>query len=371
MVPSRVLVCLITGLAMPGAVAFELSDRLAVGVAGRGLIQHGVFHRTLSDDGGPVSNRTRGTAIVDLDLDYHPTDRDTLYTAARWAKGNALNDTVGLQISPYGGDLEDDVKDVANRNRNYLLVAWYRHRFEFSEAAGLVLTGGLIDSSSYLDLNAFAGDQDAQFMNELFVQNNLASIPAYDAGVAVEGRWRRWSLNTVVMRAKNELDRNYLYYGAQLGVALDGGLGAGNYRGFAFTTSGDFADPNRGIDSKHLMGWGLSADQWLGDSLGLFARVGWQNHASVEFDNLFSAGIQLSGRLWGRAQDQAGLALAHVHGQNHSNIDHSNLAEAYVRFQLGAHLDLSVDVQYETTEVDDRAHNPRAWILGTRLNSYF
>ena len=56
-----------------------------------------------------------------------------------------------------------------------MLEAWYKHTFELSGDSSLGVTGGIIDSTGYVDNNEFANDQDSQFMNEAFVNKTAPS----------------------------------------------------------------------------------------------------------------------------------------------------------------------------------------------------
>ena len=57
------------------------------------------------------------------------------------------------------------------------------------------VTGGIIDSTVYVDNNEFANDQDSQFMNEAFVNSANAAFPSYDLGGAAEFASGQWSVN--------------------------------------------------------------------------------------------------------------------------------------------------------------------------------
>ncbi len=130
---------------------------------------------------------------------------------------------------------------------------------------------------------------------------------------------------------------------------------------------------------------GLSFDQEIGESFGGFARVIWAgDDAVVDFNRLLSGGVNISGRLWGRAQDNAGIGYAYLEGPPGSELRRGDVAEAYVRFQVTHHLDVSLDLQYQRNvlrpedgegEDDDGdpadPRDPRAWIAGLRVNLVF
>jgi porin len=81
-----------------------------------------------------------------------------------FAAGNGLDEISPFVIAPWAADLEDDVKDINSRNRDYLLTAWYKHTFQINANNSLARTGGLIDGTDYLDKNAFANDECIQFI---------------------------------------------------------------------------------------------------------------------------------------------------------------------------------------------------------------
>jgi hypothetical protein len=350
------------------ACARDDDGRLALGI--HSLVQHGIYEDAVSSDGSPISDRTRGTIVADLAFDYALSNRTLFSTLVRWAHGNALNNTGGLTLPPYGGDVEDDVKDINGRDRDYLLETWLRHRVEFSGGYSLQLTGGLVDASNYIDRNAFANDEFSQFINSAFVLNDLAGIPAYDPGVVLEFQSGPWSLNAVTMRTRAEQAGSYTYYAAETGFSNRSAMGAGNYRLFAFSTTEEFRDPNKGRN-KALRGGGVSIDQYLNEWFGIFARVGYQNHVAPDYERLYSTGFQLEGALWNRPADSAGVALARLYGEDHSSLGHTDVLELYTRLVFSEQFDLSFDIQYMKDRREDASQNPNVVVLGTRLNFLF
>ena len=91
----------------------------------------------------------------------------------------------------------------------------------------------------------------------------------------------------------------------------------------------------------------------------------------MQFDH--TVGTNVNGRLWGRPRDECGLGYAYLNGASGSDFDNSHVAEAYIKFQLSNHADLSFDVQYQKSSLNDDGGrgNPELWVLGTRLNAYF
>jgi hypothetical protein len=372
---ARVALAALAGCALShgGATAYELTDELSIEAVGTVVFQYGDF------DGSDVDDELEGSGVVDLALSYRPTPLDEFQAALSFAGGNALNDVAPLSLAPYADDLEDDLEDINNRDRDYLLTAWYRHEFRLAAESGLALTGGIIDSTAYLDPHAYANDEVGQFMNDTFVNSTLANLPSYDYGVAAElALARRWTFTFVWMNSKtgNEdllgriAEETFNYLGTELGYHAETPLGAGNYRLLAYTTDDSFiARDGAGLEA--LLGVGVSLDQQLTDQLGLFARLGWQDDAAaVDHDVLVSLGVSINGALWGRAQDEIGAALAHLSGAAGSGLDATRAAEAYVEFGVTEWASLTFDLQYIEDDVEAAA-DPQAVIYGTRLNLFF
>jgi len=296
------------------ASAFDLTDRITIGGALAAAYQYQMVSGTTDfEDTG------RGAAVVQPEMHVALTEKDDVYVKFGFAAGNALNDgTSPFHIAPWAADLEDGVKNINGRNRNYLLTAWYKHTFALSPDNYLGISGGIIDAADYLDENAYAGDEDT-----------------------------------------------YNYYGLQFGYLLNTILGEGNYRIIVDWTNREFEDPQgrKGQARKAMV---LSFDQQLGDILGVWFRFGRQNdNAAIDYQNLYSGGLNILGKLWNCEKDNVGLAYAIMNGGNLS-LDKSQVLEIYYRLVLNDYLAISADVQYLQDDLKD-AKNPSGWILGTRL----
>ncbi len=375
-------------LALPSlASAYEVNDKLDLTTALRGLFQYGDYSNAVDAQGQPLNSTARGAGILDLTVEYRPTSRDTLYAAVRFASGNALNDVGGVALSPYADPLEEELRDINGSGRDSILEAWYRHGFELTDDTSLALTAGIINAGDQLGENAFADDSDTQFMNEVLETSNINML-SYMPGAILELEHQEWSLNLVYTQSENEAGARFNWVSSQLSYRLETDLGEGNYRFFAFTSDGAFADADGTRDDERFQGLGLSFDQELGDIFGAFVRVIWGgDNAVVDFNRLVSGGVNISGRAWGRAQDNAGIGYAYVEGPPGSELQQANVAEAYVRFQLTRLVDVTLDLQYQDNrariedsgggDADDNdgleayPGDPSAWIAGLRVNLIF
>jgi len=105
-------------------------------------------------------------------------------------------------------------------------------------------------------------------------------------------------------------------------------------------------------------------------NVGAWFRFGRQDDdAAIDYQNLYSGGLNILGKLWNCEKDNVGLAYAIMNGGNLS-LDKSQVLEVYYRLVLNDYLAISADVQYLQDDLKD-AKNPSGWILGTRLTVIF
>jgi hypothetical protein len=366
---SIFFVCCCMIIAVPAiGLSYDINEKLSVEGLLTGVYQYGDF------DVKGVDDADRGAVVFDLGVNFHPTEIDEFQITLSYAAGNGLNSLNPFSLAPYADDLEDDLKDINGRNRDYLLEAWYRHAFKLSENMELGLTGGIIDATAYIDDNNFANCECSQFMNEAFVNHRNVNLPSYDLGGVVELNVSNFSIRALAMNTKFESGAdgftNYNYYALQAGYKLDIALGEGNYRLYGFTTNKRFQCPEEG-EKDNLLGFGISADQKLGEVVGVFVRTSWQDdEAVIDHDNIYSGGININGNLWGRENDEIGIGYAYLNGACASDIDHSVAFETYAKFMVSTFSDVTLDVQYIDDEMknnDDRD----GFIYGIRMNAYF
>ncbi len=355
--------------AIPGiGSTYDMNEKLSVEGTLTGVYQYGDFDVAETDDSG------RGAVVLDLGVNFHPTENDEFQVTLSSAAGKGLNIVNPLSLTLYADDLEDDLKNINGRDRDYLLEAWYKRTFNVSENAKVGITGGIIDATAYIDDNAFANDETAQFMNEVFVNHRNVNLPSYDIGGVIEVSVSGVSIRALAMNTKTEIEdgdlRSYNYFAAQVGYRLESSMGEGNYRLYGFTTNDRF-ESTEGGKKENLTGFGLSFDQKLSDIVGAFLRLSWQDDkAVIDHDDVYSGGINLNGSLWGRDKDEIGLAYAYLHGADKAMIDGTDVFEAYGKVQISDFSDVTIDIQYvkdKMKENDDRD----GFIYGIRMNAYF
>lgn len=331
-----------------------------------GLIA-GVYQHQNVDDAPGFHNADRGAVVFQPEIGFTLTDADEIFTKFGFSGGNALNDvTVSpLIYSPWAADLEDDVKDINGRDRDYLLAAWYKHTFTFGDANTLGITGGLVDATDYLDENAYANDEFTQFMNQALTNSANGFAPSYDIGAAVVWEFGRFELKGVAMGVgENDDARRYNFYGANMGYSVNTKLGEGHYRVNVEWTSKDFnhfAGDN--LASKQCVI--LSFDQQLGEILGTWVRFGWQDDdAHIICKSLYSGGLNINGKMWRREQDNIGIGCAYLEGGN-QELDNAYVFETYIRFLLNEYFAVTADLQYQDNNMK-LGDSPSGFISGVR-----
>jgi len=209
-------------------------------------------------------------------------------------------------------------------------------------------------------------------MNEALVNGPHAFLPSYDIGGALEWEIGPFSAKGVVMQVgENDEGKAYNFYGVQVGYTIETPIGKGTYRVLVDTTSDDFSDPD-GVNTEPLKGVIISFDQEIGEILGAWIRLGTSDDkAIVNFRDLYSGGIDISGKLWGREQDNLGIGYAYLSGGN-QDIDRAQVAEGYIRFGLNDILALTLDVQYLDDKYKEGAGSDvDGWIVGMRVTAEF
>jgi len=347
--------------ATPGQ-GYDLTEKFSVG----GILSFAYQYQWAKGD----DNKGRGALPFQPELSFRPTERDEIFAKFGFAAGEGLKAATNFDLAPWAGDLEDDVRDINGSNRDYLLNAWYRHIFEFPNDHTLTLTGGVIDATDYVDDNLYANDEYTQFMNAALVNGPNGFAPSYDVGGAVEWEFGSWGITGVFMNvAANQFGNSYNFFAAQIGHRVNTPLGKGTYRLVGQITDAEF--PNARGDAKEpLMGGFLSFDQELGDTFGAWIRFGWQDdRARIDYDALFSGGLNITGTWYGRDEDNIGIGYAYLNGRN--NCDAKNVVEAYWRFVLHEYIAVTADLQYMDDRRANEADDVRGLIGGVRLTTEF
>lgn len=336
------------------AFALDVTEKFSIEASIAGVYQHASMDgpKVYFEGLGTDDSVGRGSVAADLGFNFHPTQQDELQLTLSFASGNGLKYKEFFTLSPNADDLESDVKNINQRDRDYLLEAWYKHTFGLTRDLNLQASFGIIDSTAYLDKNEYANDENTQFLNEVFVNNTLLNLPSYDLGGVLELTWKDLSLKGLYMASKTQdwvspdNTRGYGYYALELEWKWKDPFGDGNCRLLGYRTTKDFPSwDNLGAES--LKGWGISFDHALGELFGVFLRTGWQDdNAQITHKKLYSGGINISGKAWGREKDNLGIGYAFLDGSSRGSLASTNAIEGYARFKITDFSHITFDVQY-------------------------
>jgi high affinity Mn2+ porin len=260
-------------------------------------------------------------------------------------------------------------------------------RFNDLPSNRVELNVGKIDLFGFFDQNAVAADEGAQFLNNVFVHNPLldsggdigADAYGFAPGMRVayidEGEDRGWgwsaSLGIFGAGAAANLSagpRRPLIIGQlEFSPKQINGEPRGTYRLYAWT-NGETTDLSGELRQRHS-GYGLSVDQKLGREWNVFGRWGQRTSGDGNFDKALTLGFEHGGRAWGRGHDAAGFAAGWLRTSGEfaraTSLDptlagytasgNEQILEAYYRFHLSDHFELTPDLQWIRRAGGDRS----------------
>lgn len=244
----------------------------------------------------------------------------------------------------------------------------------------LELTFGKMDLFGFFDQNLGAGDESRQFLNSIFVHNPLLDAGA-EIGVDRNGfqpgfvasyhDWvakpESWKLSLGVFGTRQGANYQRFFSSPLLMVQAEAQLRlggqSGNYRAYAWR-NGQGTELDGSI-AQHS-GWGMSADQKVGDGVILFGRFGQMLKGKTRFDRALTAGAEFSGSYWDRGADAIGVAAGRLRASGdyravggtgdlvgdgsgvfaYAPAGAERIAELYYRYRLTKQFELTPDFQY-------------------------
>ena len=115
-----------------GSFAYDITDKFSIGSIMAGTYQY----QWVDGD----ENKGRGAFNFEPQISFRPNEQNELFAKFGFGAGNGLNGETNFNLAPWAANLEDDYTDINGRNRDYLLTAWYKYRFNFGENHSLGLT---------------------------------------------------------------------------------------------------------------------------------------------------------------------------------------------------------------------------------------
>lgn len=244
----------------------------------------------------------------------------------------------------------------------------------------LELTFGKMDIFGFFDQNDAAGDESVQFLNSIFVHNPLLDAggqigvdangfqPGFVASYLNETRKpETWRLSLGVFGTGEGANYQRFFSSplvmAQAETALKFYGLTGNYRVYAWNQG-----QGTELDSSTAkqVGWGISADQRVGDGVTVFGRYGQMAKGKVAFDRALTLGVEFNGSSWNRGADAIGIAGGWLQASDNyraaggsGDLDGDGtpdfsftpdgaekVAELYYRYRISPQFEVSPDFQY-------------------------
>ena len=318
--------------------------------------------------------------VADLEFLFSPIEGGEMLLRIHAGEGDGADRELEAEGALFA-DLNTLNDDNPGDDGVRILDVFYTHAFLDEK---LFFSIGKTEPLAFLDDNAFANDEYAQFVGKSLVNNPvLSSENEYAPLLALRAAPAEALAVTAVFQSSsrplldekqqkssfdNIFDKPFLAGQLTFSPALAGM--EGNYRIYGWAQT--YEHPRlTGDGSEEGWGIGLSLDQEIHEKVGLFARFGYQNEEVYEVPWFWSAGTQIKGLLPVREQDELGMGIAGLNANKDLQNDGTELhLEAYWRVAFGEHFAVSPDIQYVISPSGD--HDNDGVVAGMlRGEAYF
>ena len=267
-------------------------------------------------------------------------------------RDNLADATVSEFSNEVGTAWDTNDFGIATRNRTALRQLWWEQRI-FDEK--LVLTIGKLHTENYYDINSFAGSGSTKFISQPFAVNPTRLFPSDALGLNVtiypsKNYYLTFGFNDAngkpTTTGFNSIDESEFFKAFLFGLTpVLEGLGQGNYR-FTFWHTDETDDHEDGL------GFLISFDQELGESLGVFLKYGYSEPKLDRIEHLISTGFVIRDP-WRIKGDLLGIGFSWDSPSNRVRDEYS--IELFYRLQLTTHVQLtpSVDFIFNPSEKED------------------
>lgn len=378
-------------------------------------------------------DETRNTQSIDLVLGRRLWDNAEIVAVPTLTRGYGLSDSVGIASFPNGEAFRLGSRDPTL----WLSRLFLRQTIDLSgdrvlgtdpdpmrftgplARERITLTIGRVSVWDFFDDNRYAHDARTQFMSWGLVGTGAFDFAA-DARGFTDGVVAEWEdgrsavrmgafrvardVNSLALeprffagwQALLQLERGWSLNGRPGMVRLLGGLSRTRSVRWDQLTAAQLAGETdtsglRAFRTKEMAA--LNLEQELTDTLGAFARIGWnngreQNWMFTEMDWSVSAGLSLTGQGWERPGDTVGLAfnlgglspghrrfleaggIGFITGDGRLNYAPETAIETYYDLRLAPGLNLALDAQLVVNPAYNADRGPVP-VLALRLHAAF
>jgi high affinity Mn2+ porin len=390
------------------------------------------FHAPYRGQNSLDSNSGRETWDATLYVGVSPWQGAEIWVNPEIDQGFGLSNTLGLAGFPSAEAYKLGENDPYLRVPRYFIrqtidfgAATEKVDADINQFAGkqspdrLVLTVGKFSASDIFDTVKYAHDPRNDFLNWTLVDAGTWDYSAdawgYTYGATAEWYHGPWAVrgglfdlsivpNSIELdrfhefQINYEVERRHEIFGQPGSIMFDGFVTRGRMGGFddAIVFAQEFGGTPSTADVRRYqsrIGFNLNFEQQVVPNVGAFGRFGWANgnlepYEFTDVDRTASLGVQLAGKLWGRADDSFGFAgvvnmisaphIAYLNAGGlgilvgDGQLPHpgpEQAIETYYSFPLGA-LRATLDYQFFMNPGYNRDRGPVS-VLGTRLHAQF
>ena len=333
----------------------------------------GIAQGTSNMDGG---DSTDGAFTFDFNIATHFGGYGSFFIHLEGGDGEGLNDDVpSFSVPNY-----DAYATENSNNETDLTISEAYYEFSFLKGK-VTLDAGKMDISPFFDQNEAANDETTQFLSNIFVKSMGLTVPEpdnyYCPGIVLTispVELLEFSVVGASVEDNNWEDLFTHGFGAaQVNFRPKIKGRQGNYRFYVWMDGRNhMKNSNLGIATasykdvhadESQTGFGVSFDQELNDKNIAFFRYSYTDDdlaawngddgqwEMIPFNQVWSAGLQVSGAYWNRNDDAVGVAygqtiLTDDYEDANDHTANEQYVEAYYRFQLNERFALTGDFQW-------------------------
>ncbi|MEK6540118.1 MAG: carbohydrate porin [Deltaproteobacteria bacterium] len=313
-------------------------------------------------------------------------------------QGNGLQNLPSFFTSPNGNTTGPN-NDIESFSNDQLHVAQFY--YEHTVAPNLTVSLGQLDPTVYFDTNDFANSERLQFLANEFANNPTIEFGGtgnfYGPGIRLTYAPVE-TMDVTVGAFEGNGDYNDMFdkpfLMAELNFKIEPFGKKGNYRAYYWNKQGrgataltNTANPNdASLEKTENKGVGLSIDQEISDSFGLWLRAGVQRKKVAQFDRFAGGGINIAGNEFSRPNDVIGIGYGQaLMGKDYKDYKKSSSTgfesgiEQYMELYYNIAVDgaaqstgfhISPDIQYVINPGGD-TNATKLFIYGVRLQAFF